>query len=526
MTNVKPRRDFSLLVGTSIAALLLGNAAGAQTLTIAMESRLGALDPTISTSHQSRNHGYKIYDTLLAIDADGNVRPQMAEWSASEDGRSYTFSLREGLIWHDGEPVTAEDAVASIERWGRSDRMGRALMEQVEEIRVEGQNEFVVELKNASDLILTAFAKPSGLPLFVVPKRVAELEPGEPIDDYTGSGPFRFIASEFEPGARVVYERFDEYLPRDEPASGLAGGKVANVERIERIEMPDELTKVNALLAGEIDFLEAIPYDLLQMVEGNDGVRVEILDPVGYQNLYRFNQLHPPFDNELVRRAAMYAVDQVSTLQAQIGDADYYQICPSLFGCGLTYEFDTHSDMIINSDVDRARELLEEAGYNDEQVVLLHATDIPTLNATPIVMAQQLRAAGFNVNVQSTDFMTMLSRRSSQAPAEEGGWSIFVTGWHTSEIQDPARSMTVTANGLEAWAGWPDIPAITDANAAYLAAGTENERHEIAQQIHDLVIEKGVSIPLGQLTRPTGVRSNVTGTVSGPVPVFWNLSKE
>lgn len=498
----------------------------AETLSIVMESRLSVLDPMVSLSHQTRNHGYMIYDTLLALDEDNEVQPQMVEeWTVSDDGKKYTFVLRDGLEWHDGAPVTAEDSVASIERWAQQDRMGKALMKIISGMEVEGDKTFSITLSSPTDLLLEAFAKPSGLPLFILPKRLAETPPTEPITDYTGSGPYTFVESLFEPGALVVYDKNEAYVPRSEPASALAGGKVVHVDRVERIEMADQLTSLNALTGGEIDYLETVPFDLLPMVEGQDGVVVEATDTIGYQPLYRFNHLHEPFNDKLVRQAAMHAIGQEELLQAQIGNPEFYQTCAAVFGCGLPHESSTLSDMVVPSNIEKARELLEEAGYDGAPVVILQATDIPMLASMPIVMAQQLREAGFSVQVQAMDFMTLLSRRSNRGPVDEGGWSIFVTSWHNTEVQDPLRSFTVTADGDDAWAGWPSVPAVVEAIDEYLAADDASARQEIAERIHTLVLEEGVSAPLGSVTKPTGYSSALKGVIHAPVQVFWNISK-
>src|ERR1700722_12969094 len=356
----------------------------ATTLNIVMESRVSVLDPVLSTAHQSRNHGYMIYDTLLALDEQGVIRPEMVDnWKVSDDKKTYTFTLRDGLTWHDGAKVTAEDCVASIKRWAQQDRMGRALMKYITDLHADGEKSFSVTLSIQTDLILTAFAKPSGIPLFMMPKRVAETPVTDPITDYTGSGPFKFVAAEYKPGVRVVYVKNEAYVPRPEPASGLAGGKVAKVDRVERIEMADQLSAVNALIKHEIDYLETVPFDLLPMVEGLPGVVVERLDTPGYQPVSRFNHLHPPFNNKLVRQAAMYAIGQEAALQTQIGNPKYYRTCAAVFGCGLPYESSAKSEMVIPSDIEKAKSLLKQSGYNGERVVVLQATDIPLIASMP-----------------------------------------------------------------------------------------------------------------------------------------------
>ena len=518
----------SLVVPIAAASIISIGAApsNATTLNIVMESRVSVLDPVLSTAHQSRNHGYMIYDTLLALDEQGVIRPEMVDnWRVSDDKKTYTFTLRDGLTWHDGAKVTAEDCVASIKRWAQQDRMGRALMKYITDLHADTEKSFSVTLSIQTELILTAFAKPSGIPLFMMPKRVAETPVTVPITDYTGSGPFKFVAAEYKPGVRVVYVKNEAYVPRPEPASGLAGGKVAKVDRVERIEMADQLSAVNALVKHEIDYLETVPFDLLPMVEGLPGVVVERLDTLGYQPVYRFNHLHPPFNNKLVRQAAMYAIGQEAALQTQIGNPKYYRTCAAVFGCGLPYESSAKSEMVIPSNIEKAKSLLKQSGYNGERVVVLQATDIPLIASMPIVIAQHLREAGFNVDLQAMDFMTVLSRRSNRASVADGGWSLFVTTWHNTEVEDPVRSFTVTANGNDAWAGWPTVPAIVEGTNQFLLAPDEEHRKEIAARLQELVIDEGVVGPLGSVTKPVGYSTAISGILHAPVQVFWNISK-
>lgn len=517
------------MLALSVAALgalvaLAPRDAAAQELKIVMESRLGVLDPVITGSHQTRDHGYLIYDTLLALDENQEIQPQMVDsWDVSDDGTTYTFTLRDGLSFHDGTAVTAADAVASIERWAQRDRMGKALMENVEEITTVDDKTFTVVQNAPSDLILTAFAKPSGLALFVMPQEVAATPVSDTITDYTGSGPFKFVAEEFEPGSRAYYEKNEDYVPRDEPPSWFAGGKVAKVDAIERIEMRDAMTALNALMNGEVDYLQGVPLDLIAMVPADDSIVVHQQDKVGYQLGYRFNHLNPPFDDRDVRHAAMQAIGQEEGLLAQFGDPQYFEICGAAFGCGLPYESDVMADLVIESDVEAAKETLANTDYDGELVRILRASDVNT-SEVPLVMAQNLRAAGFNVDVESMDFMTMLSRRSNMGPTEDGGWSIFVTSWHNTEISDPIRSFMVSAEGEDGYAGWPTEPRIAEGIKAFQLATTEEERKQITADLQKIIYEEGIFGPQGSFARRAGWRSNVSGVLDAPANVFWNIT--
>lgn len=498
----------------------------AQNLKIAMESRLSNLDPILSASHQTRDHGYLIYDTLLALDEDQNIQPQMVDiYEASEDGKTYTFTLRDGLKWHDGEPVTTADVIASIKRWGQRDRMGQSLMTIVSEMTAQDDKTFVVTLSEPSSIILDAFAKPSGVALFIMPERVANTPISEAITDYTGSGPFKFVADRFEPGSQAYYVKNEDYVPRDEPASWFAGGKVAGVDSIERIEMPDALTAINALNSGEIDYLQTIPFDLLPMVPEGSDVQTEQLDQIGYQIGYRFNHLQAPFNDKMVRQAAMHAIGQEASMQTQFGDPKFYTLCGAAFGCDLPYENDVMADVVVDSNIEKAKELLEQSGYDGETVLIFHVTDLSSMSSIPLVMAQQLQNAGFKVELQSMDFMTMLSRRANKGPVSEGGWSIFVTSWHNTEISDPIRSYMISAAGEDGYAGWPSIPEIEAMREDFLRAESQEAREAIAADIQKLVYENGVFAPLGSFARISGYGPNIKGVLKAPANVFWNIEK-
>jgi peptide/nickel transport system substrate-binding protein len=305
----------------------------------------------------------------------------------------------------------------------------------------------------------------------------------------------------------------------------MAGGKVVNVDRVEWVAMPDAMTTMNALLNNEVDFMETVPFDLVPLIKANDKVTVQLLDKLGYQPMYRFNQLHPPFDNKLIRQAAMYAVGQEDILKAQVGNPEYYKICAALFGCGMQYASETLSEMIVKKDTEKAKELLKAAKYDGAPVVILHATDIAMASAIPVVMAQQLRQAGFTVNLQAMDFMTLISRRSNKESTAKGGWSIFVTTWHTSEIMDPLRNYGVSANGEKAWFGWANAPQVEALRESFLLANSEGQRKSLAEQIQKTMLEEGVTVPLGQINTASAYRKTLTGVLEAPVPVFWNIKK-
>ncbi len=517
-----------LMAAAGCAALIaIGQPGVAQTLRAVMHSDLRVIDPIITTAYITRNHGYMVYDTLFAMDENFEVQPQMAEVEVSEDALTYTFTLRDGLTFHDGAPVTAEDAVASIARWAERDGMGQKLMDFVASFEAMDERTMVLTLSEPYGLVLESLGKPSSVVPFIMPKRLAETPSTEAIPEQIGSGPFTFVADEFQPGVRAVYEKFAEYQPRAEEPSWGAGGKEVLVDRVEWITMPDSQTALNALMSGEIDYYEAPPTDLLPILEADEEVTVRNLNELGSQTIMRLNFLHPPFDDVRIRRAAMLALNQQDVLDALVGNPEYYQKCGAMFVCGTPLATEVGAeDVVEGTGMEKARALLEEAGYDGTPVLLMQTTDVSTLKAQPIVGAQALRDAGFNVDSQAMDWQTVVTRRASQAPPAEGGWNVFFTNWVGADVMNPLVNLPLIGRGAEGgWFGWPENAELEQMRDDFARATSPEEQLEIATKIQELAYAEVIYVPLGQYVTPTAWRNSLEGVAEGPVPYFWGISK-
>lgn len=515
------------LLSVAIAAGLWGTTGFAEvTVNSVMQSGLRILDPVITTTFITRYHGFMIYDTLIAQDAALEPRPQMADWTVSEDGRVYTFHLRDGLKFHDGAEVTSADVVASIRRWAQKDAGGQVIFERTETLEAPDARSVVWTLQRPMPSMLAILSKQSSLPLFIMPARVAATPADEAITDYTGSGPFRLVTSEFQPGVSVTYEKFAEYVPRPEPADGLAGGKVVNVDRVKWINMPDIQTAVGAISSGEIDYIEQMPVDLLPLVEGDPNVIVENRANSEMQTMARMNFTHPPFDNPQIRKAALAAVSQAPVLAAIVGDQHYYRTCGAVLGCDTTYgSEDDSASLTEGNGLQYAKDLLKEAGYDGTPVVFLAPTDNASLATQPVTVAQMLRNAGFTVELQSMDWQTLVSRRASQAAPADGGWNMFVTNWMVIDIANPITNAMLNGNGNDAWFGWPDDEVIEALKANFTDTEGLEDRQKIGAQIQSHAIDNVLEVPLGQYTLPQARRATITDMIDAPTPVFWNLHK-
>jgi peptide/nickel transport system substrate-binding protein len=510
------------------AVLALSPPAHAKTITAVMHSDLRIIDPIFTTAYITRDHGYMVFDTLLATDSKFKVQPQMADWKVSDGKLTYTFTLREGLKWHDGAPVTAEDCVASLRRWAKIDAMGQKLMEFTENLDATDAKTITLKLKEPYGLVLESIGKPSSNVPFMMPKRLAETPSNQQIKEQIGSGPFKFVAAEFQPGVKAVYEKNKDYVPRKEAPDWTSGGKVVKVDRVEWITMSDAQTAVNALQSGDIDFVEAPPFDLLPVLAADKDLKVETLSKLGFQTVGRMNFLYPPFDNIKVRRAAFLAMNQKDVLDALVGNPDYYRICGAVFICDTPLATDIGSETLVKGNgMAAAQKLLAESGYDGTPVVLLAPGDVVTLKAQPIVAAQLLRKAGFKVDVQATDWQTVVSRRASQKPPKEGGWNIFFTNLTGADALNPVGLSQIGGRGKNGgWFGWPDSPGIEAMRDAFSRTSSPEEQKKIAAEIQRAVYDEVIYIPLGQFIGAAAWRKSLTGVLGGPAtPVFWNIDK-
>jgi peptide/nickel transport system substrate-binding protein len=519
-----------LLVAAALVAPALAwpTSSYAKTIKAVMHSDLRALDPILSSAYITRDHGYMIYDTLVAMDANFRIQPQMADWKVSDDKLTYVFTLRDGLKWHDGTPVTAEDCIASLKRWAAVDGMGQKLMEFTASLEPTDTRTITLKLREPYGLVLESLGKPSTLVPFMMPKRLADTPPGSAIPEQIGSGPFKFIQSEFQPGVKAVYEKNKDYVPRSEPPSWTSGGKVVKVDRVEWITMPDVQTATSALQSGDIDFLERPSFDMLPILQADQELTSRALSGLGFQTIGRMNFLYPPFDNVKVRRAAMMALNQKDVLDTMIGNPQLYKICGAVFGCDTPLATDVGSDSLVKGNgMAEAKKLLAESGYDGTPVVMLAPTDVVTLKAQPIVAAQLLRQAGFQVTVQSMDWQTENIVFASQKPPKEGGWNMFFTNWGIADIMNPVVNAPLNSRGRKGgWVGWPDDSEMETLRDAFVRAASPEAQKKIATEIQARALDQVTYIPLGQYFAPSVWHKELTGVLDGPAtPLFWNVDK-
>lgn len=518
----------ALIAAFAVPLQAQAQAPSQSTLRVVLVNDLASLDPVVSTAAFVRNHGFMNYDQLFALDDKGEAQPQMVgDWSVSPDGMNYSFTLREGLAFHDGTPVKAGDAVASIKRWAQRDVVGRALAAATASMDATDDRTFTIKLARPFALVTEALARPTASALFVMPERIACTPANTAFTDPMGSGPFIFQKDLWRVGDRAIYIRNPAYKPRSEPVNGLAGGKVAKLERIEWRAIPDQATAAAALQSGEIDLIEQPSPDILPVLERNPQIKTMALNPVGSMVWLRLNHTQPPFDNAKIRQALLFLVNQQENLEAAgIRPSEQVPYCPAYFLCGTPLESAAGAQGLKQADIAKAQALLKEGGYAGQKVVFLNAADSPINNAVTLTMAEAFRKGGLNMEVVTTDWATLTQRRNKREPIDQGGWNIFVTVANVLDGGSPLTNLYLASPCQGGLAGWPCDQKLEDLRRAWWEERDPAKRRATLDLVHAQAYESLPYINAGQFRTLAAYRANVTGLRPTTIPVFWDVEKK
>ena len=499
---------------------------GGTTLRFIPHADLTILDPYWSGVYITRNFGYMIYDTLFSMDGEFRPKPQMVEtWTVSDDKLTSAFTLRDGLKFHDGQPVRAADVVASLKRWGqRNDAYGQSLLATAAAIEPVSEKQFRIVLKMPFPVLEALGTLTSPTP-FIMPERLAQTDPFTQVKEAIGSGPFKFAKEEWQPGHKVVYVKNPDYVPRPEPPSWASGGKVVKVDRVEWLYIPEALTAAQALSAGEVDSWENVPNDSKAALARDRNITIRSWP--GSIGAVRFNHLHPPFDNIKMRQAVLAVADQRDYMHAMAGDQQNWRTCFSFYACDVA-EADEHGGEALSGprDYEKAKRLITEAGYKGERIVVLDPADIPQSHAEALVTNELLMRLGFNVELATAEWGTVIKRSNVREPIEQGGWSIsnFIFSYY--EAINPATNKFLRAGGVAgASPGWPKDEKIEALRAAWFEATDNAKRRDLAAQIQQRAFEFVPYIPTGQLVINRAFRKNLAGVIDAPIAFLWNIEK-
>jgi peptide/nickel transport system substrate-binding protein len=519
----------ALLCASIIQALITQARAEEKTLRAVMNIELQILDPQVSTATVTRALGYMVYDTLIAMDSAGVYHPQMLEgWTASDDHLTWTFTLRPGLTFHDGAPVTAEDCVASLRRWARMDAFGKRLMDAAQDLTVVDTKTFVLRLKRPFAFVIEALGKPNAFVPFILPARIVASATARPITEAIGSGPFTFDKAAWVPGDKAVFHKFTAYQPRPEKPDGFAGGKVAYFDRVEFLRMPDPATRIAALQTGSVDYLEVLPFDFVDLMRHDPHITVMAPPPAAQiMGGLSVNNILPPFNDVRIRKALQIALDQ-SEIMAGTGLPEdmYLPFCQDVFLCGGPYATDVGTEALRHPGPEKARQLLKEAGYNGERIVLLHSTDSALINPISLVVIEQIKRAGFNLDVAAGDYSSLAQRRMKKDPLEQGGWNLMPVVWSGYDMINPLSHYATAYSCTGQYVGWNCDPGMPPLVAAFEQESDPANRMALAKEMQLRVLDQAPQMFLGQFSPPSAYRSDLHGVLPTGLHVFWNVRRE
>ena len=483
------------------------------------QGSVGSLDPHVTSAAVTLTYGYNMYDTLVSWDEEGALQPQMLDdWSVEDGGATFVFTLREGQTFHNGDPVTSDDVIASMHRWREKSAYGSFFNDALIELAKIDDNQLSAKFSEPVGIFLQGLGIPTASYPVIMPADVAATPSSELVSDHTGSGPFKF--AEWNLGHSIILDKFQDYSPRDESPSFLAGGKVAYLDELEMLEVPDQQTRVAALVTGTVDFLDIMSLDFYEELNNNDKVEVAIGRP-GSQPIFFFNKAAPPFDHTpegLLMRRALQALTNAEEIMQGYGPADLWSTCASLWSCGTFFSNeDLAGDRYSTNNVELAKQLLDEAGYDGEPIILLDPADYPTIHPISIVLNEQLKRAGINVDYRVVDWATevqLILAPSDSTAVDE--WDIAPT-WMSSWAFLPLANGALRQNGL----GYYNSDAMEELRSRFSRESDLNELKNIADDMQRVFFEEVPYVHLGNFFQLRAMNKDLDGLIASPVGGFY-----
>ena len=500
----------SLFEALKIAAAEDGRRGG--TLRVVSQASIGNIDPISSSAWVAWAVATQIYDVPFA--ADGSFLPQLQmleDWSISDDGLVWSFKIREGLTWHDGDPVTAEDFQATLERAFDSYYTGWQELGARAEVGVVDDKTWTLNFEAPFGLVLDSLSfNTEGFP--IQKKSVIEDTPAERgggvLQEHIGSGPYQFTS--WDVGNKLILERFDDYVPRSEAPSGHAGAKYAFVDGIEFLEIPDVQTRLSLLETGEVDFIDTAPLDFFEIMRDNPEINV-YTDPIGRWPVMVINH-RGPFMDVKVRKALQAAIPN-EAIMAAYGPPGLRGLCPAVFLCGLRWDTRVGEENYNQGDVEKAKALLADSGYAGETIRAMTPADQPTIHPILTVAEENLRAAGFNLDLQVVDWATLKSRR-----VKPDDWDLFTT-WGAAAAATPLTNKL----GVDGLGGF-ESERITQLRESFFKATSEDEQQMLVEQLQLAYYEEVPHVVIGFFSGIHAAGTWVRGFDSRALwPAYWNV---
>ena len=479
-----------------------------ESIHIAISANPPSLDPQSVNSNIVGEIGVHVYEPLFAMNKNYEPTPVLAEsYDMSADGKEYTIKLRQGVKFHNGKEMTADDVVASMNRWIEVSAKANTLIGGSSFEKVDDHTVKLTVNQPASDIIMI-LAGPIQFAA-IYPKEVVDTATAEGIKEYIGTGPYK--VSEWKQDQYVKLESYDEYQPSEGEASGLAGEKKAVTKELYFDVVTDAATRIAGVQSGQYDIAEEIPLDNYEELAKDPALTLNV-DRGGTLNLF-LDTTEGIMANEKIRQAALAALNCDDILLASYGNPELYELNASWMDpTDAQWGTDAGKEYYNQKDTEKAKSLLKEAGYNNEKIVLVTTPDYAEMYNATLVVQEQLKKAGFNAEVESYDFSTFMEHR-----ADPKQFDMFITSntYNMLPIQ-----LSVLDSG---WAGL-NSPEVAEGIAAIRAAATEEEAANEWAKLQTFLYENGAATVLGHYTGVSAMNKNVEGTDYLRFQIYWGAS--
>lgn len=479
-------------------------------LNIALNAQPPTFDPMFSTAVATRDVTRLVFETLLTIDSTFQAQPMLAESVETDDNQTFTFKLREGVKFHNGDEMTADDVVASMERWmGLSssaiEAFGTADFEAVDEYTV------TMVLEEPISVTLDIVASPGQAPA-IMPKEIAEAAGMDELDEYIGTGPYQFV--EWVQDQYIHLEKYDDYSSLDTPADGLSGKKEAKLDDIYFRMVSDHSTRLAGLQTGEYDLVYQVPLDNFDQVKNDPDLDAEA-ELVGNLNLV-YNKQEGPMSDVNMRKAVNAALNLDDVLLAALINEETMLLNSSYMSPQIEHwASDAGSEFYNQNDIELAKEYLEEAGYDGEEIRILTTRDYEYYYSAAVVLKEQLEKAGMNVELAVYDWATVTELRED--PDE---WELLTNGF--TFRSEPSQILEFRST----WAGGVEDEKVEELKKAMIDAETQEEAKEYWDELQRYGWEEFLPVTkLGNYGNIYGASKNVQGYEIFTGPIIWNAYK-
>ena len=503
-------------VFATASMLMCSTAVSAETLRYATIGEPPSLDVQMGTATIAAMIGQHMFETLYAFDSSFDPQPLLATGEKLEDGgRTIVISLREGVSFHNGKEMTAEDVVASLKRWGEFGSRGKLLLANAVSIEATGTYEVTLKLAEPNGAWKSMLAFPNGGPV-IYPSEVVTAAAGEPLtpENYIGTGPYQF--KEWRPNRYVELVRYDDYDSLDTPSDGYAGAKTAELDALQFIPVPDVGTRVSGVQAGDYDYAEFISGDLYGILKDDPSVEIHVSGAPIFGLMFMNSSSGPLKDNFPLRRAILSALNMEEALRVSVGEEALWDANGAFFPEGNIWYTEAGTDSYSQGDPEAARAMAAEAGYDGTPIKLLVSTNYKEHFDQATVFTRQLADAGINVQMVVVDWATLLKLRG-----QPDQWDMFVT--HHGNIPDPILLTVMN----DTYPGWWATPEKAELNAAFTGSADPAVRREAWAGLQALIYDQVPTVKVGDVYSYDIASPDLKGMWENSLiwPHFWGVSK-